>query len=85
MFTICHDLFVLSFPVPFMFPLAQTAFVLALAVVAADIILLFNKTVKVKVRRQVPKILSLGDVTKIGISLKNESKQTLKLNIIDFK
>ena len=76
-------LFVLSFPVPFMFPLAQTAFVLALAVVAADIILLFNKTVRVKVRRQVPKILSLGDVTKIGISLKNESKQTLKLNIID--
>ncbi len=76
-------LFLLSFPISFLFPVAQTAFVLALAIVVADIILLFNKTVKVKVRRQVPKILSLGDVSKISISLKNESKQTLKLNIID--
>ncbi len=76
-------LFLLSFPMPFLFPVAQTAFVLALAIVVADIILLFNKTVRVKVRRQVPKILSLGDVSKISISLKNESKQTLKLNVID--
>ncbi len=76
-------LFVFSFPVPFLFPLAQTALVLAIVVVATDVLLLFNKSIAIKCRRRLPKVLSLGDESLVKIELHNESKQKLKVQLID--
>jgi len=83
LFGIIIGLFVFSFPFDFLFPFAQTALVLALAIVVADIALLFKKGTRVKVRRRVPNLLSLGDETQIAIELENESRQKLRLTIID--
>lgn len=76
-------LFVFSFPVPFLFPLAQTALVLAIVVVVTDVLLLFNKSIAIKCRRRLPKVLSLGDESLVKIELHNESKQKLKVQLID--
>ncbi len=76
-------LFVMSFPLGFLFPIAQTALVMAAGVVLADILLLFNRSTRVRVRRKIPKVLSLGDNTEVKLELKNESKQRLQLTIID--
>jgi len=76
-------LFVFSFPIPFLFPLAQTALVLAIILVATDVMLLFNKSIAIKCRRRLPKVLSLGDTSQIKIELHNQSKQKLKVQLID--
>ncbi|MFT6019832.1 MAG: hypothetical protein ACI9VN_000288 [Patescibacteria group bacterium] len=76
-------LFVFSFPVPFLFPLAQTTFVLAIVLVATDVLLLFNKSIAIKCRRRLPKVLSLGDESVVKIELHNQSKQKLKVQLID--
>ena len=76
-------LFILSFPFGFLFPIAQTALVIALAVSLADIYMLFNASVKVKVRRFLPKVFSLGDSNRVQIELENLSTQNLRLSIID--
>ena len=76
-------LFVFSFPVAFLFPLAQTALVMALVLVLLDGMLLFNKSVFIKCRRRLPKVLSLGDVGKIKLELHNRSRIRLRLQLID--
>lgn len=76
-------LFVFSFSVPFLFPLAQTVLVLAIILVATDAMLLFNKSIAIKCRRRLPKVLSLGDSSLIKIELHNQSKQKLKIQLID--
>lgn len=76
-------LFLLSFPLGFLFPIALTFFVLAISVVIVDVILLFNKGVELKVKRRLPKLFSLGDSNKVVIELKNLSNRKLYLNVID--
>ncbi len=76
-------LFVFSFPVPFLFPLAQTALVMAIIVILTDMMLLFNKSVFIKCRRRLPKVMSLGDVTPVKLELHNQSKLKLKVQLID--
>ena len=76
-------LFVLSFPIEIVFPIAQTAFVLALILVLVDILLLFNRNVRVKCRRRVPKLFSLGDSNPVKLQLHNRSKQKLAIKVID--
>lgn len=75
--------FVLSFPFGFLFPLAQTLFVLALVLVAVDGMLLYGGGEKLKVRRYLPKVFSLGDPNRVRIELENLSNQKLKLKVID--
>ncbi|MEM6966243.1 MAG: DUF58 domain-containing protein [Bacteroidota bacterium] len=75
--------FVLSFPFGFLFPLAQTLFVLALVLVAVDGMLLYGGSQKLKVRRYLPKVFSLGDPNRVRIEIENLSKQKLKLRVID--
>ena len=76
-------LFVLSFPVPFFFPLVQTFLVLAFILVAVDLALLFNSSTRVKVRRRLPKVFSMGDENKVSIRLRNRSRIKLTINLID--
>ncbi len=75
--------FVISFPFDILFPVAQTLFVLAITLVMIDIYLLFNHSVRVKCRRRLPKLFSLGDPNVVKLELHNQSKQQLKLRIID--
>ncbi len=76
-------LFVVSFPLGMLFPIAQTILVLGLILVVADILLLFNDSVKIKCRRRLPKVFSLGDDNNVELELENESTQNLKLSVID--
>ncbi|MFK7810234.1 MAG: DUF58 domain-containing protein [Saprospiraceae bacterium] len=75
--------FIFSFPLSYLFPLAQTALVLAVILVLVDVMLLFNKSVSIKARRRLPKVLSLGDSSEIKIELHNQSKQKWKVQLID--
>jgi len=76
-------LFVLSFPVEILFPIAQVVFVLTLIIVFVDIMLLFRKDTIIKCRRNLPKVFSLGDDNKVNLSLTNQSNQKLNLTVID--
>ncbi|MFK8101533.1 MAG: DUF58 domain-containing protein [Saprospiraceae bacterium] len=76
-------LFVLSFPFGFLFPVAQTALVLALAASISDMYLLFNPAVQLKVRRYLPKVFSLGDDNRVQIVIENLSSLKLNLIVID--
>jgi len=73
----------LAFPLGFLFPVAMTLFVLALALTIVDIIQLFGKNVKLKVRRRLPKVFSLGDPNKVTLEITNESSRVLSLRVID--
>jgi len=75
--------FVLAFPLDFLFPVAMTLFVLAVALTVVDIIQLFGKNVKLKIRRRLPKVLSLGDANKVTLEITNESPRPLSLRVID--
>ncbi|MFT4761413.1 MAG: hypothetical protein ACI9XO_003634 [Paraglaciecola sp.] len=66
-----------------LFPLALTGFVVAVALVFVDMILLFNPNIEVKVRRRLPKIFSLGDANKVVLELMNQADRNLLLIIID--
>ena len=83
LFGIIIGVFILSFPFDFLFPLAQTLFVLALVLVVVDVMLLFGGGDKVKIRRHLPKVFSLGDANKVQIAIQNLSQQNLKLRVID--
>lgn len=76
-------LFVLSFPFDFLFPIAQTALVIALAVSITDIYLLFNASIQLKIRRYLPKVFSLGDENRVQIIIENLSTLKLNLTVID--
>lgn len=65
-------LFVISFWAPFLFPVAQALFVLALALVALDLLLLFNRRVVVRCERKLPKIFNLGDPNTVKLELENQ-------------
>ncbi len=82
-FALIVGLFVLSFSLEFLFPVAQTFLVLAILLVMVDAMLLFSQSVRVKIRRRLPKVFSLGDNNKVRIYLRNRSKLKLKLNVID--
>ncbi|HHH49649.1 MAG TPA: DUF58 domain-containing protein, partial [Saprospiraceae bacterium] len=83
LFGIVISIFVLSFPFGFLFPVALTVLVLAVILVCADLLIVFNRNVKIRVRRRLPKVLSLGDSNKINIELYNLSSIKLALTIID--
>lgn len=76
-------LFAISYPFSLFFPLALSAFVVAVALTLVDMILLFNQNVAIKVRRRLPKIFSLGDANKVVLELTNQSDRKLMLTVID--
>ena len=75
--------FVLSFAIDILYPVAQTLFVLSVALVLIDILVLFNRNVFIDCSRKVSKVLSLGDTNTIQIKVDNQSVQNLKIKLID--
>lgn len=76
-------LFALGFVLDILFPIAQALFVLAIVLVLLDSSLLFRKKIKVKCRRRLPKMFSLGDFNDVKIELSNPNDLKLFLTIID--
>ena len=56
---------------------------MAIVLVGIDIYQLFHPAVRIKVRRRLPKVFSLGDPNKVNIELINKATQPLHLQIID--
>lgn len=76
-------LFVLSFPFPFLMPIAKASFVGACALVLVDAILLFNPKVQITCKRELPRQLSLGDENTVHLELHNQYALPLAISIID--
>ncbi len=82
-FGIVICVFVLSFPLPFLFPFALALLTLLLALTLVDAVLLFHPNIRIKARRNLPKVFSLGDENKINLSVENLSNQKLKIEVYD--
>ena len=76
-------LFAISFFVPVFYRLGQLAFVVLIGFTGYDIFQLFKSNVRVRVRRRLPKVLSLSDENSIYIDLENESSLPLLVLMID--
>ncbi len=76
-------LFVLSFLVSFLLPIALTALALFFIVVLFDIFSLFNPNVYIDCQRLLPKVFSLGDENPVRLQLHNQSNLDVDLTIID--
>lgn len=72
-------LFILGFPFAFMFPVAIGTLVLVIGVIVWDAVLLFNRSMKVSVDRELPTIMSLGNFNVVTTKVENHSK--LRLDI----
>ena len=75
--------FAASYVVSFWYPVAITFFVIAVALMVADVILLFHKKIEVEAIRRLPKLLSLSDSNKIELEITNLSPRPLNLTVID--
>ncbi len=76
-------LFALGYVVPLLYPVGIAAFCLALAMVLADVVLLFGKKVNVTAERRLPKLLSLSDQNKVVLRIANQSPRPLRLTVVD--
>ena len=76
-------LFVISFWAPLLFPVAQGIFVLALALVLLDVVLLFNRRVELHAERQLPRIFNLADANAVKLEVENRSQLPLAMTLID--
>ncbi|HMR44363.1 MAG TPA: DUF58 domain-containing protein [Saprospiraceae bacterium] len=83
LFGVCTGLFVLGFPIGWIFPLAKLVLAGALTLFFFDTYLLFSKKTKIAGERKLPKLLSLGDPNQVQIILKNFSSLDLNLTIVD--
>ena len=82
LFAVVIVLFILSFGLPLMFPLAQLALILVLFTLVLNIVLLFRARA-VSAERIVPNLLSLGDENTISLIVTNKSNMELTLEVID--
>jgi len=76
-------LFALSFPFGFLFPLAQTAFVVAVALVLTDVFLLFWRKPKVVCERSLNPVFSLSDPNPVSLDIENQGNWHLNATIVD--
>lgn len=76
-------LFALCFAFPKLLPVVQTALVAAIAITLTDIALLFGKKFNLKVKRYLPKMLSLGSDNHIRLEITNNFGMDLNLVVID--
>lgn len=73
----------ISYSFPFLFPVAKTAVVLFLIVTLADVVLLFNRRTALSSRREVDRVLSLGDDNAIHLHFFNRSPLALWTEVVD--
>ena len=76
-------LFCLSFPLPFLYPVAQVAFMLLMALTMLDIFILFFTKSRIKGRRKINSRLSLGDENVVWLVITSDYKMPVSLRIID--
>lgn len=75
--------FILSFPFPVLFIVAQLILIVFFSVVFVDILILVQAQKFIKAKRLTPNHLSLGDPNKIKIDIKNDFMLGLSLEILD--
>lgn len=83
LFTAIILTFIVSYSIHFLYPFAIVFFVIGVALLLVDLILLFQNNLQIKIRRRLPKIFSLGDSNKVSIELENRSNSSLDLVVID--
>lgn len=83
LFGIVAVLFALGYVVPMLYPVGIGVFCVAVALVMADVILLFGKKVNVTAERRLPKLLSLSDENKVELRITNHSPRPLRLTVVD--
>lgn len=83
LFGIVAVLFALCYVVPMLYPVGIGAFCVAVALITADLILLFGKKVNVTAERRLPKLLSLSDENKVMLQIANLSPRPLRLTVVD--
>jgi len=76
-------LFCISFGVPFLYPIAQVAFIALMAITMLDLFILFFSKSKVGAIRIVNTQLSLGDKNTVRIRVKSTYNMPVSLRIID--
>jgi uncharacterized protein (DUF58 family) len=76
-------LFALSYPLPWMLPVAKGLFFMALALVLADGALLYVRRPRVVCRRTMNPVFSLSDPNPVTLLLSNKSNLFLQLAIYD--
>ena len=75
--------FALTYPFGWLFPIAQTALVVSLALVLADGVLLFGRRPQLVCKRELNPVFSLSDPNPVGIFVENKGRIHLKLTVID--
>lgn len=76
-------LFAVSFALPALFLAAQVLLAVVLSLTILDILLLYSPRTRVSAKRELPKVLSLGDQNTVRVLLNNESGLPLSLTLID--
>ena len=76
-------MFALGHFLPFIYVLAKVLFLFFIAAAILDLLFLYSINKPLHANRQVPERLSNGDVNKIKIRIKNNSKVKFNLEIID--
>ncbi|HYV93151.1 MAG TPA: DUF58 domain-containing protein [Chitinophagales bacterium] len=76
-------IFVASFFIQVLFAVAQASLILLAANMIVDAILLFNSSTNLSAKRNVQKILSLGDENVVSIEMENRSSLSLRVQLID--
>ncbi|MFT7589462.1 MAG: hypothetical protein ACI959_001680 [Limisphaerales bacterium] len=75
--------FALAFALPFLFIIGQLLIAMLLGVIVFDILILFEKTVKIEIERDAGKMLSLGDENTVEVKLRNRSSRTFNAQLLD--
>ena len=81
--TIAMVIFLISYIFKPVYFLGLIYLAVLLAVIIFDYFLLFQKSIRIRCRRILPKVFSLGDENPINIELQNLSKVQLQVQVID--
>ncbi|MBK9338197.1 MAG: DUF58 domain-containing protein [Lewinellaceae bacterium] len=76
-------LFALAYPFGFLYPAAQAAFAVAVAVASVDVLLLFGRRPNVLCTRVLHPVFSLSDNNPVTLSLHNAGNLHLHLTVVD--
>ena len=76
-------IFIVSFWVAPLFPVAQALVVFFVALIGLDAFLLFNKRLQLDIERKVPKVFNLGDDNTVSLLIANKSALRLKVTLIE--
>jgi len=76
-------LLMFSYAFPVVFAFSKAAIILFSLLCLIDLILLFNKNVRIPVERETPAVMSLGDDNPIHVHLTNRSPRKLWITLVD--